>query len=339
LHEKRTQTSARAAEIYENQFLDSEDGQGDAIWWRGGGGVAFNNTVSGYKTFAYLVENAEYQNETFQPHDIWIWNNNIPSDCTLVEVYGDIQQNRDYFLYAPSWYTPYPYPHPLTLGGENYHYFDWNSKDLNGNNVESLISWSLWKGTQQLTYYKGYRTLPDGTYTLKIYYLGYLINTTTLNTAVHGDKTITLTLPMIAHSSVSGGYIAFNKTISSITIHSQTPTNLTFTATGSGAYTIVIKVPSCPTTVKKDSVIQPYGSIWTYNSNTGAVVIQSTLSTWQIDWNPPPAPAPAPTPTPTTPTPTPTPQPTITPPTIPIWLILPIVACIAIIAYIFIKKH
>jgi len=114
LHEKRTQTSARAAEIYENQFLDSLDGQGDVIWWRGGGGVAFNNTVRGYRRLAYLFEYAESQSETFQPHDIWIWNNNIPSNCTIVEVYGDIQQNRDYFLYAPSGYTPYPYPHPLT---------------------------------------------------------------------------------------------------------------------------------------------------------------------------------------------------------------------------------
>jgi hypothetical protein len=116
LHEKRTQTSARAAEIYENQFLDSEDGQGDAIWWRGGGGVAFNNTVSGYKTFAYLVENAEYQNETFQPHDIWIWNNSIPANCILISADGDIKQDRDYFLNAPSWYTPYPYPHPFASG-------------------------------------------------------------------------------------------------------------------------------------------------------------------------------------------------------------------------------
>jgi hypothetical protein len=53
-----------------------------------------------------------------------------------------------------------------------------------------------------------------------------------------------------------------------------------------------------------------------------------------------PAPAPAPTPTPTpTPAPTPTPQPTITPPTIPIWLILPMIACIAVISYIIVKRR
>jgi hypothetical protein len=81
------------------------------------------------------------------------------------------------------------------------------------------------------------------------------------------------------------------------------------------------------------------GNTWYYDTTTNTVYVKAVLhspTSIYIDWNPPPAPAPAPTPTPT---PTPTPQPTITPPAIPIWLILPIVACIVVIGYIFIKKR
>jgi hypothetical protein len=82
-------------------------------------------------------------------------------------------------------------------------------------------------------------------------------------------------------------------------------------------------------------------TLWFYDSSSQTITVNCTHHSSvliTIDWNPPPAPAPTPTPTPK-PTPTPTPQPTITPPTIPIWLILPIVACIAVIGYIFIKKR
>jgi hypothetical protein len=90
----------------------------------------------------------------------------------------------------------------------------------------------------------------------------------------------------------------------------------------------------CSTKAELDSY---GGNTWYYDTATNTVYVKAMLhspTSIYIDWNPPPAPAPAPTPTPT-----PTPQPTITPPTIPIWLILPIVACIAILGYIFIKKR
>ena len=118
VHEYRTETSGRAAEIYNNIFSDPEEDWGKyAIKWRGGGGVAFNNIVTGYKRLAYLVENAEVQEETYQPHDIWVWNNNLPGDCVDVSVDGDIQEGVHYWRNAPHTfnYIPYPYPHPLTL--------------------------------------------------------------------------------------------------------------------------------------------------------------------------------------------------------------------------------
>lgn len=117
-HEQRGPCSGRALEIYENQLLDPIEGWGkDVIWWRGGGGVAFNNTVVGYDAFACLSENAEYQEEIYRPHDIWIWNNSLPPDCVDISVYGNLQEGVHYWRHAPHTfnYQPYPYPHPLTL--------------------------------------------------------------------------------------------------------------------------------------------------------------------------------------------------------------------------------
>lgn len=115
LHEKRTETSARAAEIYENQFLYPSSRYGKiAIKWRGGSGVAFNNTVVGYSTFAYLFE---YDQGMYNPNDIWVWGNTL-NGCTDIVVSGsNIKEGQNYYRYAPHTfsYSPYPYPHPLTL--------------------------------------------------------------------------------------------------------------------------------------------------------------------------------------------------------------------------------
>lgn len=115
-HEYRTQTAGRAYEIYENQFLDPMVGWGQvAINWRGGGGVAFNNTVTGYNDFAFIYDYGQDQEELYQPHEIWVWNNDL--SCSPISVYGDVQEGVHYWLTAPHTflYTPYSYPHPLAL--------------------------------------------------------------------------------------------------------------------------------------------------------------------------------------------------------------------------------
>jgi len=105
---------ARAAEVYENTFINPVGPPPPPypytieIW--SGSGVFFNNTVSGYTNFIYSQDSG--WNSTFYPHDVYIWNNNIGSANLVV---GSIVENEDYFLYKPDWYTPYPYPHPLTL--------------------------------------------------------------------------------------------------------------------------------------------------------------------------------------------------------------------------------
>jgi len=96
-----------------------------------------------------------------------------------------------------------------------------------------------------------------------------------------------------------------------------------------------------PCTTKTD--FDSYGgNTWYYDTTTNTVHVKAILhspTSVYIDWNPPPAPAPAPTPAPPAPAPAPTPTPTPTPqPTIPIWLILLIIACIAVIGYVIVKR-
>jgi hypothetical protein len=111
--------AGRAYEIYNVSLLDAVVGgsgsYGEGIWWRAGGGVVFNNSISGgvYDLFLYLTN--ENSNPSYQTFDVWIWDNTIGQGITFLSKTSGIVENEDYFLYAPEWYTPYPYPHPLTL--------------------------------------------------------------------------------------------------------------------------------------------------------------------------------------------------------------------------------
>jgi len=113
--------STRAIEIYENQLLDCIGWSGffHAITIRGGAAVIFNNTVTDYAHFAYLSrENAV---EKYWPHDIWVWNNNLPDGVNPITPYNDEikgapVEGEDYFLYEKPDYEPYQYPHPLQGG-------------------------------------------------------------------------------------------------------------------------------------------------------------------------------------------------------------------------------
>jgi len=103
--------SCRAAEVYENIFIDPVNIHAYAVEMFAGGGVFFNNTLSGYEIF--IIDSATSWNTTLMgPQEVYIWNNNLGG--AIVED-GWMEENVHYFLYKPDWYTPYPYPHPLTL--------------------------------------------------------------------------------------------------------------------------------------------------------------------------------------------------------------------------------
>jgi|GEM_PF-1336615 hypothetical protein len=103
--------SCRAAEVYENIFIDPVNIHAYAVEMFAGGGVFFNNTLSGYEIF--IIDSATAWNTTLMgPQEVYIWNNNLGG--AIVED-GWMEENVHYFLYKPDWYTPYPYPHPLTI--------------------------------------------------------------------------------------------------------------------------------------------------------------------------------------------------------------------------------
>jgi len=167
------------------------------------------------------------------------------------------------------------------------YYFNFNFRDLDDNNVKSVIVWKLWNSTQELTYTEGQSTLLSGTFTLKTSYKSVLINSTNFDTVTYGNSTVTVFLTM---AGSNGNYIASNNT-AAITINEWTSTTINFTATGAGTQTLVIPVAKNATSVTKNGVPQDYGTVWIYDSGTQSIVITSTLSTWVVTFaTTPPAP-------------------------------------------------
>lgn len=110
----------RAIEAYENVFSAPNYElvmSPTVLWYRAGSGAVFNNTITGY---AQLAELSREGTATISyPNDLWFWNN---TGVTSVVPYDGITEGVQYHLDAPLIangdpfnYTPYQYPHPLTL--------------------------------------------------------------------------------------------------------------------------------------------------------------------------------------------------------------------------------
>lgn len=88
-------------------------------------------------------------------------------------------------------------------GVTNHWQMTFTHKDLDNNIIDSKITWKLYNSSQLLTYTEGQFTLLDGTYTLKSYYHGYLMNQTSLSTTTYGNTTISIHMNMKLHSTVT----------------------------------------------------------------------------------------------------------------------------------------
>jgi hypothetical protein len=126
-----THGTSAGFEAYNNTIINTPmdyRSTNDSLYWgryygagiapRGGFGLIFNNTIKYFSEGTAIKLCNDQTNETYRLNGFWIWNN------TLIDVKTPlgtdpgsftIDENDEYFLYAKPGYTPYPYPHPLTL--------------------------------------------------------------------------------------------------------------------------------------------------------------------------------------------------------------------------------
>lgn len=124
-HGTYTNVGTRAMEFYGNQFLDPNyiyETQPNVVNWRGGGGVFFNNTIRDYYFTVYFRNEGSvtkcYPGSSDCP--IYFWGNTYLHGGTHYDQpqlfqSGDTPGSNVYQGVAMPNYTPYAYPHPLTL--------------------------------------------------------------------------------------------------------------------------------------------------------------------------------------------------------------------------------
>lgn len=128
--------SGRGCEVYNNTFIDvAEDyrSTNQPQYWgtynnlgvglRGGAAVIFNNTIINCFVGVNLA-NDQGGNSEWRINQVWVWSNTYTDVANSYVNYSDyypVRQDIEFFLRAPTQgqdgfvYTPYPYPHPLTL--------------------------------------------------------------------------------------------------------------------------------------------------------------------------------------------------------------------------------
>ncbi len=119
----------RCVEAYNNTFTNWDNTWGTdwAFNVRGGSWLIYNNTLD--SSYGHLLDFnndwGNYDNLAYCAiNQTYVWDNSGWSS-TLIHYNADSTENVNYFLYAPTGYTPYVYPHPLTVieEGETVYYY------------------------------------------------------------------------------------------------------------------------------------------------------------------------------------------------------------------------
>lgn len=109
-----TDNGGRGLEAYNNLIIGASGyDASQAFWIRGGSGVIFNNTMQNILYGVGLYK--ESDNPQYWVNNLYIWGNTMDRG-TIINNANNYTENIDYFLYTKPGYTPYLYPHPLTIG-------------------------------------------------------------------------------------------------------------------------------------------------------------------------------------------------------------------------------
>lgn len=158
-------------------------------------------------------------------------------------------------------------------GPPSKYYFNFDFYDLDSEQIEIYVDWALWDSTHDIDYTEGASSLDSGTYYLKTSKYDHLINTTTLDTDTYGNSTIDIYLNMKRHQSCPNGFIVSNDTISSITVHAETPQLLNFTIDGNTPVQLAVGVPKNASYILKDGVNM---TEWTYQRSPSHIYFDIT---------------------------------------------------------------
>lgn len=245
--------------------------------------VAFNNTLSSMKIIkeqnTYLQFNAQGNSGAYsiilntpsKPAAIQR-NNDDPTSLkwsydpnySVVRIQTPALGNFSIFM------TP-----PITVPNVNF-------QDLTGNPVTANISWKIFDSTGTPLGVVPGQLVQNAPYTFQAYYAGYVIYSNPLT-----STTTSLRLQMMPLNTQQKSYIAFNSTVNSVTILTNSQAQLRFQAVGQGPSLVVVNVPSKPISIERDGTAI---SNWTYNATTETVAIQtSQLGTFTITYSNPPA--------------------------------------------------
>ncbi len=153
-----------------------------------------------------------------------------------------------------------------------------------GLDVTDEVSVQVWEGITLVATNNPVNLDPAKTYEVRIFFRSLQIGSADFTPRA----IVSNTLYLYQHHSATDAYIAFNSSISSISITEETNRHLAFTASGSApGYTIAAIVPKEPLYVLKDGANYTY----TFDASRNLVVIEtSSLSTWEIVFQSSPSP-------------------------------------------------
>ncbi|HZY48084.1 MAG TPA: hypothetical protein VFE96_09835 [Candidatus Bathyarchaeia archaeon] len=151
-------------------------------------------------------------------------------------------------------------------------------QDITGNLVTANISWRILDPSGAYLTATSGQLVQNETYTFQAYYEGYRLYSNIL-----AQTPPTVRLALFPLTGGSAEYIAFNGTVISISVLTNTESQLEFQAVGQGPHIIVVNVPGKPVSIERDGIAL---SDWTYNSTTGVVSIQaSQLGTFTLAYS------------------------------------------------------